>query len=105
MLIILPRPTALQLDPEATYILSGGLSGPGPSIAEIMIEHGARYLVFLSRFGPKSADAQEHIRRLSGLGCRAEAFVCDTGSLKSVESIQQIGTQQGWKIRVSCNAL
>lgn len=97
--VILPRPAALQLDPEATYILSGGLGGLGPSIAEMMIEHGARHLVFLSRSGPKSADAQEHIRRLSGLGCRAEAFACDTGSLASVESVQQLGIEQGWKIR------
>lgn len=98
--VILLRPAALQLDPEATYILSGGLGGLGPSIAEMMIEHGAHHLVFLSRSGPKSAEAQEHIRRLSDLGCRAEAFACDTGSLASVESVQQqLRTEQGCKIR------
>ncbi|KAJ6184264.1 hypothetical protein N7519_005565 [Penicillium mononematosum] len=97
--IILPRPVALRLDPEATYILSGGLGGLGPSVAEMMISHGARHLVFLSRSGPKSADAQEHLRRLSGLGCNAEAFACDIGTLSSVESVQQLGAQNGWKIR------
>ncbi|CAG8395028.1 unnamed protein product [Penicillium salamii] len=97
--VILPRLASLELDSEATYILSGGLGGLGPSVAEMMISHGARHLVFLSRSGPKSAEAQEHLRRLSGLGCKAEAFACDIGTLSSVESVQQLGTEKGWKIR------
>ncbi|KAJ5907864.1 hypothetical protein N7495_000546 [Penicillium taxi] len=97
--VILPRLASLELDSEATYILSGGLGGLGPSVAEMMVSHGARHLVFLSRSGPKSAEAQEHLRRLSGLGCKAEAFACDIGTLSSVELVQQLGTEKGWKIR------
>ncbi|KAA8642467.1 beta-ketoacyl reductase [Aspergillus tanneri] len=44
-------------------------------------------------------DAQEHLRRLCGLGCKAEAFACDTGDISSVESVQQLCKEQGWKIR------
>jgi hypothetical protein len=49
--------TPLELDPNAAYILTGGLGGLGKSIATWMVERGARSPIFLSRSaGTKPAD-------------------------------------------------
>ncbi|KAL1845792.1 Type I Iterative PKS [Diaporthe australafricana] len=97
--ITFPLPSPLLLDPTATYILSGGLGGIGPSVAERMIQNGARHLVFLSRSGAKSPEAQEHLRRLQGLGCKADAFACDVGDIEALRSAVEIFGQRGWNIR------
>jgi hypothetical protein len=36
----------LSLDPEATYMLTGGLDGPGRTISVWLAEYGARRLLF-----------------------------------------------------------
>lgn len=97
--VTFPLPSALTLDPTATYILSGGLGGIGPSVAERMIKNGARHLVFLSRSGPKSPEAQEHLRRLQGLGCKTDALACDVGDIEALRGAMDIFKQRGWNIR------
>lgn len=97
--VTFPLPSPLSLDPTATYILSGGLGGIGPSVAERMIQNGARHLVFLSRSGPKSPEAQEHLRRLEGLGCKTDALACDVGDIEALRGAMDIFKQRGWKIR------
>lgn len=97
--VTFPLPSPLSLDPAATYILSGGLGGIGPSVAERMIQNGARHLVFLSRSGPKSPEAQEHLRRLEGLGCKTDALACDVGDIEALRGAMDIFKQRGWNIR------
>jgi myxalamid-type polyketide synthase MxaE and MxaD/epothilone polyketide synthase C/epothilone polyketide synthase D len=46
------------LDPDATYLITGGLGGLGLSAAGWMIECGARHLVLLGRNGPTPASSQ-----------------------------------------------
>lgn len=38
----------LELEPEACYLLVGGLGGLGKAVATWMVENGARHLIFLS---------------------------------------------------------
>jgi KR domain len=64
-----PHARALTLNPEASYLLTGGLGGLGRAIAIWMVEHGARYLTFLSRSaGLREAD-EEFFTELESLGC------------------------------------
>lgn len=47
----------LRLDPDATYLLVGGMGGLGRSLARNLAAAGARNIAFLSRSGDASADA------------------------------------------------
>ncbi|KAL8791591.1 MAG: hypothetical protein Q9195_005796 [Heterodermia aff. obscurata] len=59
----------LRLDPQAVYILTGGLGGLGSSLAIWMAEHGAKRLIILSRSGGTSKPGKRLVAELAGLGC------------------------------------
>ncbi|KAI0448681.1 lovastatin nonaketide synthase [Xylaria acuta] len=80
-----PRPRALKLDSEATYVLAGGLGTLGLHIANWMIEYGAKNLVFLSRSG--GSKNQQDLQRFAERSVRAEAFKCDVNDATSVAKV------------------
>ncbi|MEF8756269.1 MAG: SDR family NAD(P)-dependent oxidoreductase [Accumulibacter sp.] len=78
-----PRPGArrrLQLAADASYLVTGGLSGFGLRAAEWLASKGARHLILISRGGPESASAREAIQRLEEQGVRVYAAACDVTS-------------------------
>lgn len=97
--IMFPRLTQLQLDPTAAYVLSGGLGGLGPSVAEMMIKNGARHLIFISRSGAASEEAREVLRRLQSLNCKADAFACDIGDIAALQMVMHTCREGGYKVR------
>lgn len=58
-----------QFDPNATYLLSGGLGGLGKSIATWMAERGAGCIIFLTRSAGISQQDKDFIVELRSLGC------------------------------------
>lgn len=66
-----------SLDPDATYVLIGGLGGLGKSVARLMVDRGARHLLFLSRSGAKTEDDIEFLHSLSVRGVAARALAVD----------------------------
>lgn len=86
MVLTLPPPAPeLALDKAATYVLAGGLGALGLNIADMMVEHGAMHLVFLSRSGgSKNEEDLEGFRRR---GIQAEAFMCDITDATSVRGV------------------
>lgn len=72
----------LQLDPEAAYVIAGGLGALGLNITDMMIERGARHLVFLSRSGGRKNQAD--LERIRSRGVRADAIACDVTDAASV---------------------
>lgn len=73
----LPAPV---LDPEAVYILVGGLGGLGTSISRWLALHGATSLAILSRSGGGGDGDTPKKAVLAGLlemGCTATAIACD----------------------------
>ncbi|CAI6333724.1 unnamed protein product [Periconia digitata] len=77
----------LHLDPNATYVISGGTGGIGRSMTRWCAERGARNLILLSRSGAKSEVAQELVSSLTAQGVNVEAPACDTaneGTLRAV---------------------
>ena len=100
MVPMLPaKPPPLKLDPEATYVLSGGLGGLGPSIAETMYEAGARRLAFLSRSGASTAEQQRLLAGFQARGCIAEAFKCDISDATQVEQFMEACREKDWRVR------
>jgi zearalenone synthase (highly reducing iterative type I polyketide synthase) len=78
---------SLNLDPEAYYILAGGLGGLGRSLATLLADNGARKLCFLSRSGVKSAEAQELVSGLERRGVKVLAPACDVTDAAAVRAV------------------
>ncbi|SMR55841.1 unnamed protein product [Zymoseptoria tritici ST99CH_3D1] len=93
-----PPPT-LALDPEATYVLAGGLGGIGRSIAETMFAAGARNISFISRSGAKTEEAKTLLNSLRLRGCNAKAYPCDVSSQAAVAGFVQASLDRGEKIK------
>lgn len=81
-----PSATALEFDPDATYLLTGGLGGLGKSMSTWMIEHGARSLTFLSRSAGVSEDSKQAIEELESLGAEVHAVAGGVENLEDVEA-------------------
>lgn len=82
--------TSLQdpvLNPEATYIIAGGLGGLGRAVSQWMVRHGARYLILMSRSGPKTTKAKELVSGLRKEGVLVETPLCDISDEASVRYV------------------
>ncbi|KAL4909664.1 hypothetical protein BDW74DRAFT_42311 [Aspergillus multicolor] len=83
--VLNPRPIT-ALDPDSTYVISGGLGGLGLNIAIWLADRGARYLLLLSRSGSKSPEAQQLVHDLGCRGVRALTPSCDIAVPESLQS-------------------
>ncbi|KAL8961754.1 MAG: hypothetical protein Q9193_001734 [Seirophora villosa] len=64
-------------DPNASYLVAGGLGGIGRSVARWMANRGAKNLILLSRSALHKEDAQQLITELQRKGVRVETPACD----------------------------
>lgn len=94
-----PQPPKLALSPDATYVLSGGLGALGLVIAEDMISHGARHLVFLSRSGASRRSQKEALKSFAERGCATDVIPCDVTDAVQVERASRSCTDNSWKVR------
>jgi zearalenone synthase (highly reducing iterative type I polyketide synthase) len=76
----------INLNPDGAYVLVGGLGGLGRSLAEQLVELGARKLCFLSRSGAQSPAAKDLIKNLKNQGVQVEVLACDISSESAVAS-------------------
>ncbi|HBB32527.1 MAG TPA: hypothetical protein DC064_12205 [Cyanobacteria bacterium UBA9273] len=87
----LPESQKLTFQPDATYLITGGLGALGLRIAQWMVEQGARQLVLTGRRGA-STQAQETISQLKQLGAKvvvAQGDVCNEGDmLRMLEGVE-----------------
>ncbi|HBL10886.1 MAG TPA: short-chain dehydrogenase [Cyanobacteria bacterium UBA11162] len=87
----LPASQKLTFQPDATYLITGGLGALGLRIAQWMVEQGAKQLVLTGRSGA-SSQAQETISQLKQLGAKvavARVDVCNEGdTLRMLEGIE-----------------
>ncbi|KAI1778713.1 putative polyketide synthase [Hypoxylon cercidicola] len=93
------RPTQATLNPNATYLITGGTRGIGLNLAFWMIEHGARNLVLLGRSGASGPEIQKLLKRYEGTDIRIRAPPCDVGSredlAKALESVTDLPRVRG----------
>ncbi|RYP56895.1 hypothetical protein DL771_011537 [Monosporascus sp. 5C6A] len=78
-----------RFDPEARYIITGGLSGLGRSIIRWMCDRGARDFVILSRRG-KSGAGKEVLDLIDSLAARdisLQPVACDVSNQEQVMSV------------------
>ncbi|KAF2806012.1 polyketide synthase [Mytilinidion resinicola] len=96
-------PPAASFDPEACYIITGGLSGLGRSIIQWMGDRGARDLVVLSRRGASAPEAQTLVDAMAERGVRLHPVACDLSSREQVVgAIEQASARRPVKGVVHC---
>jgi len=83
---VLQKPHEVQFNPEATYLLIGGLGGIGCSLAVWMAEKGAKHLTFMARSGVRTEEAKKALRDIQSLGCEADLLQCDVGDFEAVNT-------------------
>jgi len=79
----------LALPEQATYLVTGGLSGFGLRTAQWLADKGARHLALVSRSGPASETAQQAIVALQSRGVTVHAAACDVTDAQAVTALLQ----------------
>lgn len=77
----------LHLDPDANYLITGGLSGFGLRTAQWLAEKGARHLTLIGRKGPVTSESKEAIRELQSNGVTVYAPPCDVSDLEQLTKV------------------
>ena len=73
-----------KLDPNASYLLVGGLGGLGRSLANLLVCLGARNLCFISRSGDQSSQAKSLIQNFGERGIQTRVYRCDIANAKQL---------------------
>ncbi|TFB00940.1 Compactin diketide synthase mokB [Trichoderma ghanense] len=81
------KPLQESLYPEGTYLLAGGLGGLGRSIAELLVQNGARHLAFVSRSGASSDAAKSFLESLQSRKVDARAYSVDICNQSDLERV------------------
>ncbi|KAH8695168.1 putative polyketide synthase [Talaromyces proteolyticus] len=84
---ILRTKPSFQLHSNATFVIAGGLGGIGRATARWMVDRGARNLILLSRFGPRTSAARELIEELQSHGVRVETPACDITDFERTKEV------------------
>jgi NADPH:quinone reductase-like Zn-dependent oxidoreductase len=82
--LIEPKPSSVQLQSEATYIVVGGLGGLGRRIVDWMAEKGACHIVIFSRSAQIDSEARSFLDRLGSVGVNVRVDQCDVTSEDSL---------------------
>lgn len=85
MSLTVPSYKPICFNPEASYLLTGGLGGLGKATAVWLVEHGARSLTFLSR-SAASPEVREFVEELSSMGCHV---VCIAGQAENISDVRR----------------
>ncbi|WP_244257996.1 type I polyketide synthase [Streptomyces sp. Tu 2975] len=85
------RPAALRpaLDPQATYLITGGLSGLGAATARHLAHRGARHLTLLSRRGDAAPEAASLLADLHRAGTDATVHAADVSDEAALREVLQ----------------
>ncbi|KAK2039669.1 hypothetical protein LZ31DRAFT_605906 [Colletotrichum somersetense] len=79
-----PRKHSVSLDnPNATYLIIGGLGGIARAIAYWMMEKGARNLLLVSRNAESHTEVQKLASEAGSRGCNLQIRNCDVSNEKS----------------------
>lgn len=79
----------LRFRSNAAYLLTGGLGGLGQSTARWMVEHGAKYLVFISRSGRIERNSG-FLREIESMGCQVNVV---SGAVEDKSVVQEAVAQ------------
>ncbi|KAK7714826.1 putative PKS-like protein biosynthetic cluster [Diaporthe eres] len=85
---VVPKsPLDYSFDPNATYVITGGLGGIGRNLAGWMARNGARNLCLLSRSGPVTAASKDLVTALEQDGVHLYTPACDISDAQAVTNV------------------
>lgn len=85
---------ALELSPQATYLVTGGLGGFGLKTAQWLVGKGAKQLLLISRRGAASQEAVEFLEQCEINGIKVHAAACDVTDRNALQQVINLcGTQ------------
>ena len=74
------------LDPRGTVLITGGTGGLGALVSRhLVVAHGARHLLLVSRHGSASPGAEELQAELTALGAQVRIAACDVADRAQLE--------------------
>jgi phthiocerol/phenolphthiocerol synthesis type-I polyketide synthase C len=82
-----PEARRLEISPDASVLVTGGLSGFGLRTAEWLADRGARNLVLISRRGPGDDESRTVLARLERRGVHVMARACDVTDGAAVKTL------------------
>ena len=88
-IVLLPsakQPDLTNLDPESSYLITGGTRGLGLETAREMVRGGARILILVSRSKPDS-EASDVLNKLRAQGVRIETYQVDISDKAAVAKL------------------
>ncbi|MEH2032453.1 MAG: SDR family NAD(P)-dependent oxidoreductase [Nostoc sp.] len=71
---------------DRSYLISGGLGGLGLSVAQWLVEQGARHLILLSRSGINTKEKQEAVKQLQAAGVEIITPIADVSDGESLRN-------------------
>ncbi|MGW1196530.1 SDR family NAD(P)-dependent oxidoreductase [Streptomyces sp. NPDC002536] len=80
-------PGRLVCDPDATYLVTGGLTGLGAAAAGFLADRGARHLALLSRRGPATPGTDNLLTDLAHRGATATAHAVDVADPDAMAAV------------------
>ncbi|UQA90644.1 type I polyketide synthase [Streptomyces halobius] len=80
-------PAHPALDPQGTYLITGGLSGFGAATAHWLADRGARHLVLVSRRGAAAPEAPSLLDALTRRGVHATAQATDCTDMEAMRTL------------------
>jgi len=81
-----PKPAALKLHRDGTYVIGGGLGDLGKRMGRFLVEHGAGHIVALSRRNVDSQQRKPLEESISQLGGTLHIVQCDIGDEESTRA-------------------
>ncbi|TDT40131.1 acyl transferase domain-containing protein [Streptomyces sp. BK208] len=91
--------SSAPLDPAATYLISGGLSGLGAATARHLADRGARHLALVGRRGAASPEASALLEDLGRRGAQATVHAADVTDRQAITRIVREAVEQGRPVR------
>jgi acyl transferase domain-containing protein/NADPH:quinone reductase-like Zn-dependent oxidoreductase/NAD(P)-dependent dehydrogenase (short-subunit alcohol dehydrogenase family)/acyl carrier protein len=88
LVLRLPVASPVTVHPDASYLVTGGLSGLGLVAAATLADIGARHLLLVGRTAQPDATARAEIARLEATGCTVQLIACDVGSPGAVACLE-----------------
>lgn len=73
-----------NFDPDATYLIAGGLGGLGQSIARWMVSRNARNLILLSRSASQSETSRILVEEMESQGINLAIPSCDVSDKEAL---------------------
>lgn len=84
---LLPQDTAIRFKAQASYLVTGGISGFGLETARWLAIHGAGHVILAGRRGSDTPGAEAARAALEALGASVDIVACDVARAESLQAL------------------